>query len=55
MDKTKIIRRMSDRKSIPLSIRISPRMSKWLKDNDYSPTGIFNEACKDLGYVMEEN
>ena len=50
MDKTKIIRKLSDRKTIPISIRISPRMSKWLKENNYSPTGIFNEACNDLGY-----
>ena len=28
---------------------------KWLRKNNYSPTGIFVEACKELGYKKEEN
>lgn len=38
------------RKSALISIRITPAVSNWLRDNNYSPTGIFEEAIKDLGY-----
>jgi hypothetical protein len=54
MDKTKIVRKISNKKVIPICIRITPGLSKWIKDNKYSPTGIFQEACKDLGYKKEE-
>lgn len=33
-----------------ISIRISSKLSKWLYDMEYSPTAIFREAAKDLGY-----
>lgn len=48
MDKTKLKR--IERNVIPVCIRITEKKSKWLKENDYSPTAIFDEACKDLGF-----
>jgi len=51
MDKSKIKRRKNgSRKRILINIRISNKLSKWLKEKDYSPTGIFYEAVKDLGF-----
>lgn len=35
---------------ISISIKISPKLSYWLNINSYSPTGIFLEASKELGY-----
>ena len=37
-------------KSLLLTIRVTPALSEWLKKNDYSPTGVFYEAVKDLGF-----
>ena len=54
MNINKIKRRNGDnKKSVLITIRITPKMSKWLKEKDYSPTGIFYETMKELGY--EEN
>ncbi len=50
MDKKKILKIKSDRKTVLVSIRISQKHSNWLREKKYSPTGIFREACKDLGY-----
>lgn len=50
MDKTKIMKRKGQRKGILLTIRVTKDLSKWLKEQDYSPTGIFNEAVTDLGF-----
>lgn len=47
------IKRKKPKKTIAVSVRITPRLSKWIKDNNYSPTGIFVEACKELGYKEE--
>lgn len=33
-----------------ISIRISDDVKKWIKKNKFSPTAIFNEALRDLGY-----
>ena len=56
MDLGKIKRRKgNNNKSVLISIRITPKMSKWLKDKDYSPTGIFYEAVKELGWEEEKN
>ena len=49
MDKTKIERNPS-RKSIAMSIRIPIAASRFLKENNYSPTAILMEAIKDLGW-----
>jgi hypothetical protein len=56
MDKQSIkrkIRKEEQHKTITLAIRITPDASEWLKKNNYSPAGIFNEALKDLGYKQE--
>ena len=54
MDIDKIKRRNGNhRKSVLVTIRITPKMSKWLKSKDFSPTGIFYEAVRDLGYRDE--
>lgn len=51
MDKTKIMRRKNgSRKRILINIRIDKKLSEWLKNKDYSPTAIFYEAVKDLGF-----
>ncbi len=51
MDLNKIKRKNGNhRKSILVTIRINKSMSKWLKEKDFSPTAIFYEAVKDLGY-----
>ena len=49
-EKCKLKTEPEEKKTIPISIRISPRMSKWLKEKKYSPTGIFFEATKELGF-----
>lgn len=55
MDISKIKRRNgNNKKSVLVTIRITPKLSKWLKEKDFSPTGIFYEAVKDLGYEEEE-
>ncbi len=36
--------------SVQINIRVTPELSKWLKEKKYSPTGIFQEAVKELGY-----
>lgn len=46
--------RRSDHKKIGICIKITGKMSRWLADNDLSPTSIFNEACKELGYKEKE-
>lgn len=50
MDKNKITRTSSSKRVVPISIKISNEMSKWLRANNYSPTAVFLEACKDLGF-----
>jgi len=40
----------SDRKTIQINMKISPQQSRWLKEQDYSPTAIFQEALKELGF-----
>lgn len=43
VDKTK-------NKVMQLSIRITKELSEWLRKNELSPTGVFDEAVKELGY-----
>jgi hypothetical protein len=38
-----------------ISIRITPKLSKWMKDKKYSPTGIFEEATRQLGYKGDQD
>ena len=55
MDISKIKRKNgNNKKSVLLTIRVTPKLSKWLKEKEYSPTGIFYEALKELGYKEEE-
>lgn len=53
MDLGKIKRKKNNKKDVLITIRITKDISKWLKDKEYSPTGIFYEALKDLGYDDE--
>ena len=39
-----------NRKTISINIRISPHVSEWLTKNYLSPSQIWNEAIKELGY-----
>ena len=51
MDIHNILRRKRRRnKTVLITIRITPEISEWLRKKDYSPTGIFHEAIKHLGY-----
>lgn len=36
-------------KNVPISLRVSENVSKWLREKKYSPTGIFHEALRLLG------
>jgi len=38
------------RRTAHLTIRVSPDIKNWLRENEYSPTAIFYEAIKELGY-----
>ncbi len=35
-------------RSVPISIRTYKRFSEWMKENNISPSALFNEAIKDL-------
>lgn len=49
MDKDKIKRKgKKSNKVVLVNIRITPEISKWLHEKEYSPTGIFYEALKEL-------
>jgi hypothetical protein len=43
------------RRSAHLTIRISPDIKNWLRKNGYSPTAIFYEAIKELGYKQRKD
>ena len=48
-----ILRKQEGKKKevwLSISIKVKPKISYWLKQNNYSPTGIFIEAIKDLGF-----
>jgi len=45
----KELQRRQGKKTVVLSIRINPKTSKWLKDQNLSPTGIFYKALEELG------
>lgn len=38
-----------ERKVVPLNIRVTPSISKWLKEKNISPTAMFIEGLKELG------
>ena len=54
MDKQKIVKRNQEKKTVQVPIRITESMSKWLREKKYSPTGIFEEAVKGLGFKKGE-
>jgi len=39
------------RRTAHLTIRVSPDIKNWLRENEYSPTAIFYVAIKELGYT----
>ena len=53
IDKKKILKQKLEpdqTKTIKVCIRISPAVSTFLKDQKISPSGLFNEALKEIGY-----
>jgi len=38
------------RRSVHLTLRVSPDIKNWLVENSFSATSIFHEAIKELGY-----
>ena len=42
-----------EKKTMTISIRIKPQLSKWLNKEKLSPTAIFETACKELGYEQK--
>jgi len=53
MDKEKIKSKRIPReylKVVRMSLSITPEQSKWLKENNYSPNSILEEAINDLGF-----
>jgi len=42
------------RMSVHLAIRVSPDIKNWLVENHYSPTAIFHEAIKEIGYTRDD-
>lgn len=55
-DKSAIERRKQRKpcKKTMVNIRVSERAYKWLKDKGYSPTGVFLEALRLLGFSEED-
>lgn len=47
------IKRWKQKKRISINLRLTVNLCKWLKENNYSPTGIFLEAVRILGYKEE--
>jgi hypothetical protein len=43
------------RRTVHLTIRVSPDIKNWLKKNEYSQTAIFYEAIRELGYKQGRN
>lgn len=52
IDKERILKKniKKETKSIVVQIRITPTLSKWLADQKISPTGLFYEAVREVGY-----
>ena len=48
MEIQNIKKRKIDRKTVILTVRITESESKWLKENEFSPSGLFREALLDL-------
>lgn len=50
MNQENIKKRHDKPKTTMITIRVTKEMSAWIKEKDYSPSGIFFEAVKDLGF-----
>lgn len=50
MDIRNIKRKKRTNRTRLITIRVTPEISRWLKRKNYSPTGIFYEALRQLGY-----
>ena len=50
MDPNRCKRKKRRERTKHITIRITNDISDWLKKNHYSPTAIFHEAIKELGY-----
>lgn len=50
MDINNCVKRENHRKSVIMNIRITKDISRWMKEKNLSPTAIFYEAIKELGY-----
>ena len=53
MDVKKIKKPKGTRQLFPINLRVTEEAGKWLEDKKYSPTALFKEAMKDLGYKGE--
>ena len=51
IDKNKCKKDFKEKKSIQLCIRIAPSVSRELKKQGLSPTGIFYESLKELKLI----
>ncbi len=42
------------RRTEHITLRVSPDIRNWLRQNRFSPTAIFHEAIKELGYRRKD-
>lgn len=45
----------SKEKKVAVSIKVSEDMSKWMRKNEISPTGLFFAALEEVGFVDKES
>jgi len=51
MEEKNVLRRgKKETKDVVITIRITKRLSKWMRDKNYSPSGLLMEACKEFGF-----
>lgn len=53
MDTDKLKQKIRKKKVVQINIRITKKLSKWLRTNKYSPTAIFLAGCEEAGYKDE--
>jgi len=54
MDKENCLRKPQElRRNKVISLRITPHLSQWLRKENLSPTAIFYQAVKEIGYAEE--
>jgi hypothetical protein len=51
IDKDKCKKQVREKKSVILNIRVTPQISKDLKEQELSPTAIFYESLKDIKII----